>query len=219
MKKFYFISLLSILGGWSTIANAQSPNWSWAKAIGSGANLINDNGYSIAADASANIYTVGEFGGTVDFDPGIGVYNLTAAGPESIFISKLDSAGNFVWAKAMGGTNIDFSQSIVLDASGNVYTTGTFRWTVDFNPGAGTYNLSNNGQENTFISKLNTDGHFVWAKQMGGTYPNDAGKSIAVDELENVYTTGNFTDSADFDPGVGVYNLKAIDGPVIGRLQ
>src|SRR5438552_13354363 len=40
---------------------------------------------------------------TADFDPGPGTYNLTSAGSSDIFISKLDSAGNFTWAKRLGG--------------------------------------------------------------------------------------------------------------------
>ena len=93
-------------------------------------------------DASGNVYTTGYFQGTVDFDPGAGTFNLTSAGLQDIFISKLDAAGNFVWAKQLGGTLNDVGYSIALDTSGNVYTTGFFRDTVDFDPGAGTFNLT-----------------------------------------------------------------------------
>ena len=65
-----------------------------------------DEGYSIALDASGNVYTTGYFYRTADFDPATGTFNLASAGNYDILISKLDVSGNFVWAKAMGGANV-----------------------------------------------------------------------------------------------------------------
>ena len=76
---------------------------------------------------------------------------------------------NFQWAKKMGGTSNDYGNSIALDSGGNVYSTGYFQGTVDFNPGAGTFNLTSAGSNDIFISKLDASGNFVWAKQLGGT--------------------------------------------------
>ena len=63
----------------------------------------------------------------MDFDPDVGTFNLTSSGAVTIFIvSKLDSNGNLVWARAMGGTSDDRGQAVSVDSSGNVYTTGWF---------------------------------------------------------------------------------------------
>ena len=113
-----------------------------------------DFGNSITLDSSGNVYTTGTFAGTVDFDPGIGTSNLASAGSGDIFISKLDASGSFVWAKQLGGTGFDVGNSITLDSSGNVYTTGYFLGTADFDPGAGTANLTSAGSGDIFISKL-----------------------------------------------------------------
>jgi len=75
---------------------------------------------------SGAVYTTGHFTGTVDFDPGGGTFNLTSAGGIDIFISKLDGSGNFICAKAMGGTGGDYGLSIALDALGHVYLAGYF---------------------------------------------------------------------------------------------
>lgn len=193
---------------------AQTPDWSWAKNIG-GPSAISDHGYSIALDDSANVYTTGTFFGTVDFDPGPGVFNLTQTGMDDIFISKLDSVGNFRWAKKLGGTGNDIANAITIDRFGNIYTTGSFAYgAADFDPGIGTYTLTGTGEMNIFISKLNRSGNFVWAKQLGGTLPlssyNQAyGNAITVDNSGNVYTTGKFKGSADFDPGPGTFNMTA----------
>lgn len=186
---------------------SQTPIFQWAKSMGVFSIGIH-RGHGIVVDASGNVYTVGQFYNTTDFDPGVGVYNLVSAGSADIFISKLDAAGNFVWAKRIGSTSSDYGYGIALDASGNVYTTGTFLGTADFDPGIGTFNLSSAGSNDVFISKLDAAGNFVWAKNVGGA-GIDYGYSIAVDASSNVYTTGYFNSTGDFDPNPGLFNLTS----------
>jgi hypothetical protein len=96
-----------------------------------------------------------------------------------------------------------------VDGLGNVYTTGYFKGTVDFNPGSGTFNLTAVGSSSDiFVSKLNSSGGFVWTRRMGGT-TDDGGLSITIDGSGNIYTTGYFTGTADFDPSTGTFNLTA----------
>ena len=175
----------------------------WAKSMGAASGDVPS---SITTDLLGNIYTSGQFGGTVDFDPGSGIHHLISNGSSDIFISKLDSGGNFVWAKSMGGGSLDGSNSITTDALGNIYTTGDFRGTVDFDPGSGTYNVISNGGADIFISKLDSGGNFVWAKSMGGI-SSDQAYSITTDTSGNVYSTGAFNGTVDFDPGNGVHDL------------
>ncbi len=178
----------------------------WARRMGG---IYDDEAYSITVDGSGNIYTTGMFSGAVDFDPGSGVYNLTSAGYDDIFIQKLDVNGNFIWAKRMGGAYYDKGKAIVIDSLGNIYSTGSFGSTVDFNPGSGIYNLTSAGMGDVFIQKLDSNGSFIWVKRMGG-YAIDNGYSIAIDGLGNVFSTGFFINVVDFDPGSGVYNLTSV---------
>ena len=180
-----------------------SGNYVWAKRFG-GAN--SDDGGSLAVDSSGNVYTTGSFAGTVDFDPGVGTANLTSAGDDDVFVSKLDASGNYVWAKRFGGTSRE-SGSSVLDSSGNIYTSGFFFETADFDPGVGTANLTSAGSADVFVSKLDASGNYVWAKRFGGT-SYDFGTSV-LDSSGNVYTTGSFAGTVDFDPGVGTANLTS----------
>jgi len=205
--------LFSLLFGLNGIATAQT-DFVWAKQMGGNQY---DQAVAIAVDASGNVYTTGYFSGTADFDPGTGVFNLTPTGgmwDADIYISKLDASGNFIWAKQLGGVNYDQAIGIAVDASGNVYTAGTFSSTVDFDPGAGVFELTPYGgswDQDIFICKLNSDGNFVWAKQLGSTnYDQITG--MALDASGNVYTTGGFSETEDFDPGAGVYNLTPTGG-------
>ena len=194
---------------------SQSPSLQWAKRMGGSAG---DIGHSVAVDALGNVYTTGYFNGTGDFDPGAGTANLTSAGDIDIFISKLDASGNFVWAKRIGGTLGEIARSITVDASGNVYVTGYFNGTVDFDPGTPSVNLTSSGAQDLFILKLNTTGTFVWAKRVGGG-GFEEGWEIRVDATGNVYTTGQFEGTADFNPGAATFNLVSAGAPEIFILK
>ena len=139
-----------------------SGNSGWAKRMGAANGETAD---CITNDVSGNIYSTGTFGGLVDFDPGPGVYNLMGTDGQ-VFISKLDAGGNFIWAKQIGGTGE--GKSIFVDINGNIYATGLFSLTGDFDPGPAYYNLTSNGWADIFISKLDVNGNFVWAKSMEG---------------------------------------------------
>ncbi|MBK6986131.1 MAG: SBBP repeat-containing protein [Bacteroidetes bacterium] len=184
----------------------QAQSFTWAKNMGG---TSNDYGYSVAVDASGNVYTTGTFEGTADFDPGVGTFTLTSTGTADIFISKLDANGNFVWAKGIGGTTNDYGLTVAVDASGNVYTTGYFRNVADFDPGVGTFNLtSTSSSDDIFISKLDASGDFVWAKSIGGSN-TDKCSGMKIDAAGNVFITGSFRGTTDFDPGAGIFNLTS----------
>lgn len=194
----FFIFFLSV-------CSVKSQSFSWAKNIGGSST---DIGQGITTDVSGNIYVTGYFSGTVDFDPGSSTYNLTSNGGSDIFIAKYSQAGNFIWAEKIGGSGTDVGNSIAVDSNGNLYVTGYFMNTVDFDPGSGTNNITSNGNYDIFILKLSQAGAFQWAYGMGSSYWDD-GWSVAVDNSGGVYLTGMFIGSVDFDPGTGTNVLSS----------
>ena len=179
--------------------------------------IVVGSGKAITVDASDNIYITGSFSGTKDFDPGPGQTILTSNGSHDIFILKLDSNGNFIWAKQMGGISIDEGISITTDINNNVYTVGQFYNTVDFDPGPGQTIFVSNGNIDLFAQKLNSNGDFLWAKQIGST-DYDRVHHITIDANNNIYTSGSFHLTVDFDLGPGTTNLTS-NGNLDGFIQ
>jgi len=161
-------------------------NWLWAKQAGG---ISDDSGNSIAVDANGNIYVTGYFNGSATF----GTTTLTSIGWIDMFVAKLDSNGNWLWAKQARGTSEDEGMSIAVDANGNSYVTGYFRSSATF----GTTTLIFSGGDDIFFAKLDSNGNWLWAKQAGGT-SDDSGNSIAIDNNGNSYVTGYFRGSATF---------------------
>ncbi len=180
----------------------------WARSWGAD---FEDQGYGITVDADGSVYTTGLFTRLVDFDPGSGVFHLFGGDWPEIFVSKLDGSGNFIWAKAMGELHDEVGYDLALDLDGNIYITGFYKETVDFDPGSGTYNLTSNGLADAFIFKLDKNGNLGWAKSIGGA-DSDIGSAIEIDSNGNVYIAGYFGDTVDFDPGVGISTLTSAGG-------
>lgn len=174
----------------------------WAKSFGGSSD---DFGRSVTVDLQSNVYITGGFNGTVDFNPGSGVFNLTSSGGIDIFIVKLNAQGDFQWAKKIGGNQTDQGRSLIVDNHGYLYVTGSFKSTVDFDPGTATHSITSAGQEDVFILKLDTQGVFSWAKTFRGL-SSGYSRDIHVDDSNKLYVVGDFQGSFDFDPGSASYN-------------
>lgn len=181
-------------------------NFIWAKDFGS---PYSYNGTaSITVDGNENIYVGGGFQDTVDFDPGLGVFELISEGDQDAFVQKLNSNGDFIWAKRFGSPAFDFITGISTDANGNIYSIGHYEQTVDFDPGNGVIQLTSNGYRDAFIQKLDKNGDFVFAKTFGGTGSMDRINGIFIKD-QYIYTTGMFSGTVDFDTSPNINNLSS----------
>ncbi len=169
---------------------AQAQDILWAKQWDS-------VGARLAVDRSYNVFRVGNFSGTLDFDPGPGTFEMTSSGEVDGFISKLDRDGGFLWAKQLGGTGFIEWTRAALDDDGNVYIVAAFYGTADFDPGPGTFELTAPFGFDTFVCKLDSSGNFVWAiATTGGAFRDSMGMSVIVDG-DHVYTVGVFDGTVD----------------------
>ena len=108
------------------------------------------------------------------------------------FVLRLNSAGNFVWAKTFASDTYCSASSVALDAAGNIYVVGDFYGQIDANPSAANVMLNAVGQNDGFLIKLNSAGIYLWNK----TYTTgiaDEATEVAVDALSNVIVAGKMS--------------------------
>ena len=189
-----------------------SGNYLWAISIG--ADQL-DRGLSLATDDAGNVLLAGYFRDTVDFDPGAGTNIQAISGgnafARNLFIASFSNSGLLNWVNVIPSTNdfIDINSNV----GGNVYATGLFTGTIDFDPGAGTTNVTGTGTQNMFIAAYDAAGGLIYAESVANASSiyglNRGGKSIDVDGAGNVFLTGNFSISADFDPSASTAMLTA----------
>ena len=177
----------------------------WARRVGGTGTEASDG---IAVDSAGNVYTVGGFTGTADFDPGPDTLPLNSAGQDDAFIVKLDAAGNLAWAARVGGTGADGARAVAVDGQVPIFV-GLFSGTADFDPGSGTHNFTASGLFDAFVCKLTVSGQFDWARQLGGSSASDNANDVAVGALGEIVTVGQFGSTVDFDPSPGTFNLTA----------
>jgi hypothetical protein len=191
----------------SLINGQNTPTHEWVKQMGEIGN--SSVGSSICTDASGNVYITGFFDGTMDFDPGPSVFSLTATGAADAFVCKLNASGNFVWAKKFGSAGNDYGIELTIDAVGTIFFTGQFESVIDLDPGPSIVSFTSNGQSDIFVCKLDNNGNYIWAKQLGNSF-NENVWAITLDSFNNVYISSGFKGTYDFDPGPGVYTLTAL---------
>jgi hypothetical protein len=188
-----------------------SGNFIWAKQIGG---VDSNQARAAAIDTLGNIYIASSFIGTINFATSSGNVSFVSYGVSDIFLAKLDSLGNILWGRQIGGTSTDLVEKMAIDGQGDIVLTGSFYGTTDFDPGTGVYNLTCSGtavNSDVYVCKLNTNGDFIWAKQIGGI-GYDFGNDITFDNSDNLCITGQFNGTCDFDPGFNTFNLTAIGG-------
>jgi hypothetical protein len=150
-----------------------------------------------------SVYVCGHFTGTVNFGRFTGWQHRTSNGSKDIFVAKYSADDRLMWVRTVGGSGEDKANDLAVDDAGNVYVTGSFRSTVDFDPNfyARDYHIAK-GNTDIFLMKLSSGGHYRWTVATGGTATTfEAGYGVAVDHDNNIYMTGAYEGSAvNFNP-------------------
>ncbi len=149
-----------------------------------------DFGKGISVDAAGNCYVTGQFRSTAAF----GNTNLVSNGSSDIFVAKYSASGQLLWAVQGGGTGIDDSGGISIDASDNIYVTGDFQGAATF----GDTSLVATGFPEVFVAKYTPSGQLIWALNAGGAGGGGTPQSIDVDAAGNWYVAGYFFGTVTF---------------------
>jgi hypothetical protein len=189
-----------------------SGGYVWTETFGG---QYEDGVNGIDIDNSDRILITGFYMDTVDFDPGAGTDLHTSNGFKDIYFSRFASNGAFDFAKTWGsyeGFIFEDGFDIAADASNNIFVTGRFEGTVDFDPGPSEFIIASIGIVDTFLSKFSNTGNFEWVKTWSGMGIWDEGHGVAIDSFDFVYVIGNFEGTADFNPGPGVNEFTSNGG-------
>jgi uncharacterized protein (DUF2249 family) len=174
--------------------------YSWVKAL-TNSGMVGSRIRGIETSSNGNVYIIGNFNTTTDFDPSSASYFLSPNISKSCFLAKYAANGNFIWAKEIlaetgtGSNTIDVND-LVIDPNENIYITGAYDKTVDFDPSMTTFTLSSNSQI-IYTAKYNSSGNLVWVKDIKRPYYN-GGQTIALDNNNNIYIGGNLINCSFF---------------------
>ena len=162
-----------------------------------------ESGVALALDSADSVYATGRFELAVDFDPrSTFPYQdtpKTSHGSFDFFLTKFNTFGHYSWTVTVGGDGWDESHGIAIDPDNNVFVTGEFSQTVDFDPSLATDPHTSNGNRDIFISKFTKDALYHWTQTIGGEN-GDYGRDLTADSSGNVYVAGDFENVVDFDP-------------------
>jgi len=177
---------------------------------GGGPNTGTGNTTGLAVDSSGSAIIVGGTFGDLPianaFQPQYGGRDTSGANTQGdAFVTKLNPAGDgLVFSTYLGGSRGDGAASVALDASGNIYVTGTTN-SKDFPVTTGVLQgalptpsgpCANAVCTNAFVSKLSPQGALIYSTYLGGSQGGTWGAGIAVDASGNAYVTGKTEDAS-----------------------
>ena len=143
-----------------------------------------------ATDQQGNFYVAGTFTGRRDFDLSPqGLLRLTASRVSGdIFVAKYAPSGHPFWVRQYTGNNQPMLQKFAVDRAGNVLLAGVFGGTVDFDPSpTADFKLTASG---AFVSKLDTNGNFLFVNRLRARHPSQNVYGLAVDDQGNFFVAG-----------------------------
>ncbi len=179
-------------------------NYVWSKSFGG---TDYDRSMALAIDAAGEITVMGEMSGTVNFNPDGNAFELTSTGGRDSYICKFDNSGDFIWARQFGSEAEVYPKSIAVDAQGDLYATGHFNGTVNFDPATTTSVLTSLGEYDIYILNIAGNGDFKWVKSFGSSL-DETPTRITINSLGDVITTGDYYTTIDFDTGEGIHDVN-----------
>ena len=166
----------------------------WAQAVTGKGNFLP----AAVAVRGEQIVVAGSFNGTLDFDPGDGVFNLKSAGSYDVAVVRFDADGQWLSAGRIGGRSDDRARDVAIDSAGRVHLVGQFKKTIDADPGSGVLALTSAGSNDGLIVRFDVAGDVEWAGRIGGR-GDDAIMAVAIGLDDEVWLGGQFSKTADLD--------------------
>ena len=189
----------------------------WVRKLsGEDANGSYDSGRSVCTDKNGFVYFVGQCEGNLTVQTVTGNVTTTSNGLYDFFIQKYSTTGDLIWHQSYGGQGWNNCQDVLADSLGNVYLTGSFQGTADFDFGSNTEILTSTPVKFYFLHLL-SDGSFSSVRSTEGDCIS-YGFDIAASNPDELYVVGAFAGDMIFGPQSSVPTILSngsIDGMVI----
>ncbi len=158
----------------------------WAKTMGGPSS---DRAQCVAVDGEGNICLTGWYNGYLDVDS----IRLADQQEEDIFLIKIGSGGELLWAKDIAYRFDERGYEVDFDAQNNVYVLGTLDSFLIIDNDS-LYNRHLNRPTDIFLAKFDKNGNYKWSQTLGHYY-NDFCYDMEVIDASEVYITGSFQDT------------------------
>ena len=173
-----------------------SITYQWTETSLSSTCLDNANG--VTTDSSGNVYVVGNFTNSVEFNPPNAGSTITVGNWGSAFLTKYNSSGTYQWTEAQSGSSgyhpYATGNGVATDSSGDVYMTGA---------------IGSSSTSDDFLNEYNSNGSLGLTKSFNTTNGTAEGTGVAVDINGKVSVVGDATGTVVFD-GTGGYDSQTL---------
>jgi len=152
---------------------------------------------NICVNSKNDIFLDGPFSSTISFNG----TSLSPVGAQDLYLAKYSSAGDFEFAKDVGGANGSmYNYGIQSSQDDYIFISGYFSGTIDFDPSPATSALiSDHGQRDFFLTKYDSDLNYKWAFNGGSPDCNNSlGRAIIADNNNDILFTGGFCSTVNF---------------------
>lgn len=206
-----------------------SGDFVWAKQFGA---ECPDEAAKMVIDRDENIYFTGSFGAggdplvvghytlQIDMDPSRQGRDIrTGTSYVNFYVTSFDKDGNYRWSYTLGANRNPgkFSRSMSgysldIDINNSIYVIGSINGNADFDPGTGINSINNIGStaSTMFLLKLTGNGVYQGAVGIKGVDATILPSSVAVDDFSNVYVSGHFNKTVNFNPSASaIFNLSS----------
>ncbi len=175
----------------------------WMKDI---QGLGQDYAYDLSLNSTGDLALAGSMRGNISFD---GVNTSSNVSNNAAFIAIFDTSGTFQWSQIVDGPSNEYAYTVLASESGDFYLGGSYRNTVDFDPGANSDSYTSQfGGNDVFISKYASDGSYQWVKVYGQN-SFEAAYALTEDDAQNLYIAGDFSSKVDFNPPSAIDTLTS----------
>ncbi|MHB0959585.1 MAG: tandem-95 repeat protein [Pirellulaceae bacterium] len=158
----------------------------WARRFGGSAA---DSAMAVAVDSGSNVIAVG-------------------TGNGDAFIRKYNAGGSLQWTRSFGNDAADVIEDVAVDSANKIFVTGSFRKTVDFDPGTKVVEHTSVGVADVFVARYTPTGEFDLVR-VSGSALDDFATGIVLDADDNALYTGSFRGSTNFSIGPDVEPLTS----------